>query len=1145
MLSETEIGEYEIIKGGVLGTGAFATVWKGRHRKDHSNLVAIKAIKKKNFLKSQQLLSKEITILKSLSGLHHKNVVGLLDCVELKDEVCLVMEYCNGGDLADCLHRNGTLSEDTLCSYVKQIGEAMKALQQKGIVHRDLKPQNILLCYDGPKYPHPSEMLLKIADFGFARFIMGGEMATTLCGSPMYMAPEVIMSVKYSAKADLWSIGTILYQCLTGRAPFQAQNPQELKKKYEKSPGLKPNIPTSTSPELRDLLMRMLKRDAEERISFEEFFSHPFLQLPTTSKVMSPPVSVPKRRSSSSSDSSTPGKSPSPSRARGSPSRLKGNERTASPKRSSKIPEDKEEDMVTTLTGTTDFTKIEKEDIKGRSGRSTPDDYVMVPENLCMESGEESVSIKKAPLAEEEMASFSSSVHRSPKAKPKASPVKIAEQQSPARAIPASSANSSRPVTLPMEIEPSSSAPISVPSAIQCEPAVTMRNSAAKQKENEAQTASGAGPVVEARLSGVDAVNAGSFSPPAVQFCVGTPPNAGSGPSWRRSSVGMVTPPPYAANLIGSPRKHSLNNYPLVHHHPPPHHPHPYPHLHLSNSSSSPGAMSGSSAGESTFVSSGGGYSGVTRPLSCPCPHLPSAHSLPAIPGSPNKMPVMFHLGSSSSNSTSTTNPSSAVCQPQSQGDNSPTALEPVLAPFASPASAPSIRGVVGAGVPVPGVGYRGEPYPICPGHHQQCNVVPDNMMALAARQREALGELHRVSTDSNLMTAHHLNQNRQGMMIQYRSRERLTSCGETNPTTGTTPPFAASPLRQGLHYGSNLELHHTQCSPTSHHLYYQLHQLPRYASAADCRNMSPPTHCAGPGSMAHQMLLAQSPPTAGAGILHGMGSTTGSATSATTGAPLRFVPQPLSEETLMDDNHNETLGKLSFVLDLVECILDLAHSMGSALRSVDPAESKKIDQLSPEHLSQYRNSQRSLEQLVLYARVCHLLNSALHMARDEIRNDRLQQSTNLRTVLGEMNTYYHHVVEKCKSIHKEFTHSCKTPLTQKLVMATADKLIYNQAIQMCQAAALDEFSNTCSPENTAEVVRRYQVAQILLHSLAQTARNENDKHMLVKYRKSVESRLSILTSDNLQLDRNHHLQQQPHHLSAVDNQRYHGGFQL
>ncbi|KAH9499385.1 Serine/threonine-protein kinase unc-51 [Bulinus truncatus] len=85
MISETDIGEYEIIKGGVLGTGAFATVWKGRAKKDPTQLVAIKAIKKKNFLKSQQLLSKEITILKELSSLHHQNVVGLLDCVKYTD----------------------------------------------------------------------------------------------------------------------------------------------------------------------------------------------------------------------------------------------------------------------------------------------------------------------------------------------------------------------------------------------------------------------------------------------------------------------------------------------------------------------------------------------------------------------------------------------------------------------------------------------------------------------------------------------------------------------------------------------------------------------------------------------------------------------------------------------------------------------------------------------------------------------------------------------------------------------------------------------------------------------------------------------------------------------------------------------------
>jgi serine/threonine-protein kinase ULK2 len=83
----------------------------------------------------------------------------------------------------------------------------------KTIVHRDLKPQNILLCNPTKQRLNPlaTELVVKLADFGFARFLTDGGMAGTLCGSPMYMAPEVIMSQQYCAKADLWSIGTIMY----------------------------------------------------------------------------------------------------------------------------------------------------------------------------------------------------------------------------------------------------------------------------------------------------------------------------------------------------------------------------------------------------------------------------------------------------------------------------------------------------------------------------------------------------------------------------------------------------------------------------------------------------------------------------------------------------------------------------------------------------------------------------------------------------------------------------------------------------------------------------------------------------------------------------------------------------------------------
>ena len=155
----------------------------------------------------------------------------------------------------------------------------MVAMNSKGIVHRDLKPQNILLAHTGKsRNPPPSEIVLKIADFGFARFLQDGVMAATLCGSPMYMAPEVIMSLQYDAKADLWSLGTIVFQCLTGKAPFQAQTPQALKQFYEKNARLAPRIPSGTSQLFTHLLVNLLKRDAKDRIDFEAFSNHPFLQ---------------------------------------------------------------------------------------------------------------------------------------------------------------------------------------------------------------------------------------------------------------------------------------------------------------------------------------------------------------------------------------------------------------------------------------------------------------------------------------------------------------------------------------------------------------------------------------------------------------------------------------------------------------------------------------------------------------------------------------------------------------------------------------------------------------------------------------------------------------------------------------------------
>ncbi|KAL0979482.1 hypothetical protein UPYG_G00185680 [Umbra pygmaea] len=294
------IGNFEFSRKDLIGHGAFAVVFKGRHKERHDLEVAVKCINKKNLAKSQSLLGKEIKILKELK---HENIVGLLDFKEMAGCVYLVMEYCNGGDLAEYLHSKGTLKEDTIRFFLLQIARAMKVLKERGILHRDLKPQNILLCHPGGCRSSPNNTCIKIADFGFARHLQCNAMAATLCGSPMYMAPEVIMSHNYDAKADLWSIGTIVYQCLTGNAPFYATSPQELRLFYERNRDLKPSIPREASGHLKNLLLGLLQRNQTKRMDFDEFFQHPFLES-TSSIKKSSPVPMPSYPSSGSASSS-------------------------------------------------------------------------------------------------------------------------------------------------------------------------------------------------------------------------------------------------------------------------------------------------------------------------------------------------------------------------------------------------------------------------------------------------------------------------------------------------------------------------------------------------------------------------------------------------------------------------------------------------------------------------------------------------------------------------------------------------------------------------------------------------------------------------------------------------------------------------
>ncbi|KAI0772765.1 Pkinase-domain-containing protein [Trametes elegans] len=308
---DAEVKPYVIVSD--LGKGSFATVYRGYHEQTHQQ-VAIKTVSRSGLSpKLFDNLQGEIEILKSLS---HRHITRLLDVIRAERNIYLIMEFCAGGDLANYIKKRGRvegleyipspgaaptyyphpksggLSEIVVRSFLRQLARAIKFLRQRNLIHRDIKPQNLLLNPPGPdEYSrgHPQGVpVLKVADFGFARFLPQAMMAETLCGSPLYMAPEILSYQKYDSKADLWSVGAVLYEMAVGKPPFRAQNHIELLKKIEESKGIKfpDEDPQALAraqakgdeikpvpADIKMLIRALLKRVPAERASFEEFFT--------------------------------------------------------------------------------------------------------------------------------------------------------------------------------------------------------------------------------------------------------------------------------------------------------------------------------------------------------------------------------------------------------------------------------------------------------------------------------------------------------------------------------------------------------------------------------------------------------------------------------------------------------------------------------------------------------------------------------------------------------------------------------------------------------------------------------------------------------------------------------------------------------
>ncbi|KAK7204730.1 kinase-like domain-containing protein [Myxozyma melibiosi] len=295
---DTAIGDYSI--GKEIGKGSFAMVFKGVHTKTGTP-VAVKAVLRSK-LKKRLLenLETEIEIMKTLT---HPHIVQLYEITQSSTYVHLIMEYCALGDLNVFIRKrdrvsnmpliasimkkfpnppDGGLNEVLVRHFLKQMASAIAFMRERNLVHRDLKPQNILLCppprteQEAIEKNHAGTWglpVLKLADFGFARILPNTSLAETLCGSPLYMAPEILRYEKYDAKADLWSIGAILYELCMGKAPFKAENYVDLVRKIEKNEdriNFAETVPVSEP--LKRLIRGLLRRNPVERMGFKEFF---------------------------------------------------------------------------------------------------------------------------------------------------------------------------------------------------------------------------------------------------------------------------------------------------------------------------------------------------------------------------------------------------------------------------------------------------------------------------------------------------------------------------------------------------------------------------------------------------------------------------------------------------------------------------------------------------------------------------------------------------------------------------------------------------------------------------------------------------------------------------------------------------------
>ena len=261
---EPKITDFTLIKE--LGVGSFGRVLLVQHNVTHAQY-AIKAIDKriKDNIEEKPYFRREMEIMYQI---HHPNVVKLFGHFEDNTFCYFVMEYIPNGDLYSLVPKNGIrkINNQTVASLIKDVISALYYLHHMSppIIHRDIKPENILI---------DEKMRAKLSDFGWSNYLKGNYKRTTICGTPIYLAPEIINNTGHDEKIDIWCVGVLMFELMTGQAPWKGEDVHTVKKNIIQ---LKINWPKNMDKDARDLISKILRYMPEERPSLRTILMHPF-----------------------------------------------------------------------------------------------------------------------------------------------------------------------------------------------------------------------------------------------------------------------------------------------------------------------------------------------------------------------------------------------------------------------------------------------------------------------------------------------------------------------------------------------------------------------------------------------------------------------------------------------------------------------------------------------------------------------------------------------------------------------------------------------------------------------------------------------------------------------------------------------------